>query len=446
MAVAIANSRNSDGEPRYRVIGVDQTTPQGMERIDSINQGLFPFPTSDSKLSSECAIANNFGNLTATCDQLAYKSADIVVIDIPLDIPFDDDLPILTISEFENAIRAVAQLVPPGALILIESTVPPGMCDKVIVPMFFHELEQRGISPDSVHLAHSFERVMPGEKYFDSIVNYWRAYAGYNDAAADACEEFLSTIVDTNRFPLTRLSSMLASETTKVMENTYRAVNIAFIDEWTKYAEQVGIDLYEVLDAIRVRPTHSNIRFPGLGVGGYCLTKDPAFAPASARQFYNLQELDFPFSKMAIKINNSMPMHTVDRLTKMLDGDLDGKKILILGISYRQDIGDTRYSAVEILVKSLESKGATIEVFDPFVEYWPEMGLKLPTKIPTPVFVDAVVFAIPHRQFQELDLIDWLGNSAPMILDTANVITAEQRKAFREINIRVESIGRADGL
>ena len=446
MAVAVANSRNPNGEPRYRVVGVDQPTQQGMGRIDSINQGVFPFPTSDSKLLSEYAAAKDVGNLTATCDQSVYKLADIVVVDVPLDIPFDDDLPILRISGFKNAIRTVGRLVPAGSLVLIETTVPPGMCDKVIAPMLFHELDQRGIAPDSVHLAHSFERVMPGEEYFDSIVNYWRAYAGYNDAAADACEEFLTTVVDTDRFPLRRLSSMLASETTKVMENTYRAVNIAFIDEWTKYAEQVGIDLYEVLEAIRVRSTHSNIRFPGLGVGGYCLTKDPAFAPASARQFYNLPELEFPFSELAIKVNNSMPIHTVDRLTKMLDGNLGGKKILILGISYRQDIGDTRYSPVEILVKKLKLNGATIEAFDPFIEYWPEMRLKLPTELPSPVYVDAVVFAIPHRQFRTLDLIDWLGNSAPMILDAANVITEEQRKACRAHSIRVESIGRADGL
>ena len=107
---------------------------------------------------------------------------------------------------------------------------------------------------------------MPGSNYLDSIVNYWRVYAGQTEAAADACKNFLTSIIDTDRFPLTRVSTTRGSELAKVMENTYRAVTIAFVDEWTKYAEVIGIDLFEVIDAIRVRPTTAlpNQASPGL--------------------------------------------------------------------------------------------------------------------------------------------------------------------------------------
>ena len=160
------------------------------------------------------------------------------------------------------AIRTVARKIKPGALILIETTVPPGTCEKVIWPIICDELEKREIDKDLVYLAHSFERVMPGIGYYDSLVNYWRVYAGRTNRAADICEEFLSTLINVDKYPLKRLASMTASEATKVLENTYRAVNIAFIDEWTKYSELIGIDLYEIVDAVRVRPTHSNIRLP----------------------------------------------------------------------------------------------------------------------------------------------------------------------------------------
>ena len=230
------------------------------------------------------------------------------------------------------------------------------------------------------------------------------------------------------------------------MENTYRAANIAFIDEWTKYAEMVGIDLYEVIDAIRVRPTHSNIRFPGLGVGGYCLTKDPAFAPAAARQLFGEESLKFPFSQLALQINQAMPAHTVVRMKNLLGESCKNTSILVLGVSYRQDVGDTRYSPVETLVRALEGDGAQVTCFDPFVDYWPEMDRCLPSHLPEAGSFDAVVLATPHKEFFDLDLPKWLDGARPVLLDTANVISKDQRQCCRAAGIRIESVGRGDGL
>jgi nucleotide sugar dehydrogenase len=230
------------------------------------------------------------------------------------------------------------------------------------------------------------------------------------------------------------------------MENTYRAANIAFIDEWTKFAEAAGIDLYEVIDAIRVRPTHSNIRFPGIGVGGYCLTKDPAFTPAAAKQILNYQELEFPFSHLALQVNQAMPLHAAAKLSKLLGGDVHDKKILLLGISYRQDIGDTRFSPVETFARALLQSGAKVQAFDPFVTEWPEMDWQLPSQLPSPMSFDAVVFATPHRDFMELDLVSWLGEARPTVLDTINAVSKSQRERCRQFGIQIESIGRGDGL
>ena len=222
--------------------------------------------------------------------------------------------------------------------------------------------------------------------------------------------------------------------------------NIAFIDEWTKYAEEVGIDLFEIIDAIRLRPTHSNIRVPGLGVGGYCLTKDPAFAPAAARQLFGEAKLNFPFSRLALQVNQAMPAHTVARLQNLLGGNCKDASVLVLGLSYRQDVGDTRYSPVETLVRGLEADGAQVTCFDPFIDYWPEMDRFLPSQLPEAGPFDTVVLATPHKEFFDLDLPKWLDGARPVVLDTANMVSKDQRQHCRMAGIRIESVGRGDGL
>jgi nucleotide sugar dehydrogenase len=446
MAVAVASARTQDGSFLYQVTGVDRDTPKGRERVEALYRGEFPFPTADPMLQETLTRAHETGNLSATTDESVFGVADVVVIDIALDIPFRDEHPQLQMTDLERAVRSIAQRIPEGALILVETTVPPGACEKVVMPILKDELQRRDLGEHAVHLAHSFERVMPGDAYLNSITHFWRVYAGATIEAADACEAFLSTIVETKHFPLTRLSSMTASETAKVMENTYRAANIAFIDEWTKYAETVGIDLFEVIDSIRLRPTHSNIRFPGLGVGGYCLTKDPAFAPTAARQLFGNKCLDFPFSRLAMQVNHAMPTHTVLRLKALLGGSCTGKSILVLGVSYRQDIGDTRYSPVETLARDLEAAGAWITGYDPFINHWPEMDRSLPSNLPEAKTFDAIVIAVPHREFLDLDLLEWLDRARPVVLDTANVITKDQRQRCRAAGVRIESVGRGNGL
>jgi UDP-N-acetyl-D-glucosamine dehydrogenase len=446
MAVAVAMARGSSGDPIYSVTGVDLNTTEGQERIDAINSGKFPFLANDSKLESAVRECVNAKTLRATSDPSVYRSADIVVVDIPLDLPFLENKPELRFNEFADSLKTVFEQVKSGALVVIETTVPPGTCEKVVKPLLGKELEKRGLPEDAVHLAHSFERVMPGEEYLDSVVNYWRVYAGNTDIAAQKCEEFLSNVINIEKFPLTRLSSLTASETTKVLENTYRAANIAFIQEWTEYSEEIGIDLYEILDAIRVRPTHSNIRFPGIGVGGYCLTKDPMFAPAAARQLFNLPDAEFPFAELATKVNQKMPIHCAKKLEKLVGGKLETKKLLVLGVAYRPDVGDTRYSPVEPYVRWLESQGAEVLVSDPYVEYWEEMEKYSLPELPDATLVDAVIFCVAHRQFKDLDLAAWMGRNRPCIQDLAAVLSKANRQELRATGCIVESIGRGKAL
>lgn len=442
MAVATASAQSAAGQPLYNVVGVDLPTAEGTRRVNSLTNGKFPFGTSDTALEEATKLASSAGNLTASVDLAAYATADIVIVDVHLDVDQSDaNKASVDFSGFENAIRTVAERMKENALVIVETTVPPGTCQTVARPLIQASLKDRGIPEDRFLLAHSYERVMPGEHYLDSIRNYWRVYAGATNASAEACRTFLETVVNVRDFPLTRLGSTTASELAKVMENSYRAVNIAFIEEWARLSERIEVDLFEVVRAIRMRPTHNNIRQPGFGVGGYCLTKDPLLAEVSARQIFGMDDLQFPFSKAAIEVNRLMPLETLEQVDQRLGG-LEGRKILLLGATYRQDVSDTRYSPSELFVKEAARRGASVSVHDPYVAHWPELDMAVLNDLPDASGYDAVVFAVPHKAYRELDLSSWLNGARPFVFDANDVISDSMRLSLQEIGVPQGSVGR----
>lgn len=441
VAAAVASATAPDGGPIFNVVGVDLPTPEGRSKASAIDRGRLPFACTDGKLTAALAAAHRRGNLVATTDEAAYEIADVTIVDLPLDLAKREGSTSVDWEPFRAGVRTLGERMPPGSLVIVETTVPPGTCEKVVRPEIERALAARGLPPSAILIAHSFERVMPGEEYLDSILNFWRAYAGCTPDAELACERFLRQVVNSQAYPLTRLPSTTASETAKVLENSYRAVNIALIDEWSRFAEAVGVDLFEVIDVIRRRPTHSNIRRPGLGVGGYCLGKDPLFAAIGARELFGL-DLEFPFSALALEVNRFMPMATIEAIQSLLDGGLRGKTLLVLGAAYRPGVADTRNSPTERLVREARSRGARVEVHDPLVRDWPELDLRLPSDIPPPAGTDAIVFAVAHAEYRRLDLLAWLGEARPLLFDANDVLTPEQRAILVQADHRLASIGR----
>ena len=445
MATAVAAARTEGGNPCFEVLGVDLPNAEGKAKVEAFNQGCLPLTSTDEELLSAFQQACQVGNLRATCDPAVYEQADITVVDVHLDVVWDGGHPSVCFDAFRRAIRTLGERMRPGSLIIIETTVPPGTCERVIVPELSAALEKRGLPADAILLAHSYERVMPGRDYFRSIVNFWRVYAGRTPEAARACEAFLSKVINVAQYPLTRLHCTTASETAKVLENSYRALNIAFIDEWGKFAEMAGIDLFEVIDAIRQRPTHSNIRQPGFGVGGYCLTKDPLLGGIACREFFGRDDVTFPFSEQAVQINQRMPLNTLDAVRSRLGGSLCGRKVLLLGVSYRQDVGDTRYSPAAILVRAAESEGSGVVCHDPFVSFWPELERKLSMTLPAARGFEVIIFAIPHQDYQTLDLAQWLGDERPLVFDANHVLSASQWEVLQQLGCPTGAIGRGAG-
>lgn len=443
MATVLASAKAEDGERLYDVIGIDLPNKQGKARVDALNAGIFPFDCSDQHLVLKTKNSVDDGNLAASTDERLISGADIVLVDINMNVTLSSTGAVADFESFEKAIISIGRNIQPGAIVIIETTVPPGTCEKFVTQVLQEQLVARGLSINDVYLAHSYERVMPGPQYLHSITNYWRVYSGLTDEAKSKCAEFLSSFIDVDAFPLTCLSTMTASETAKIIENTYRAVNIALMDEWGKFAEDIGVDAFEVIDAIKQRPTHRNIMRPGLGVGGYCLTKDLLFGEVSMREFFYENENSFLLSKLAHRINQNMPLRNVERLRSFLNDTLDHKRLLIMGVAYRSEVGDTRYSAVEKFFDEAVAQGAKVMLHDPFVGFWNEKQLEVPTVIPEIQDIDAVVFAVPHEIYKTMDVLDWLGAKRPLVYDCDNVLPRFEISKLRRAGVSVAATGSA---
>ncbi len=442
MALAVASARDAAGSPFYNVAGVERDTPAGRSKSAALTAGTLPIESTDPLMGQALQTALQAQNITATTDQSVYGAAHVVIVDINLDLQFTDDgEPQVDFGPLRSSARMLGSTLRPGTLVVVETTVPPGTCERVVAPELDTALEERGLPPGSILLAHAYERVMPGAAYFDSIVNYWRVYAGLTTEAAQACEDFLSKVVNVEAFPLTRLPSVTASEIGKLLENSYRATTIAFMEEWGRFAEAIDVDLFQVISAIRMRPTHSNMRQPGFGVGGYCLTKDPLFAQFGAHELFGLRDLDFPFSSEAVRKNEVMPLVTVDKLEQLLDGSLAGRRVLLLGIAYREGVGDTRFSPSKIFRDAAVERGAAVLAHDPLVARWDDHG-EVPSELPSPEGFDAVVFAVAHPEYVRLDVATWLGSARPLVMDANAVLGNDQLADLRQVGCRVWSIGR----
>ena len=190
MAVAVASKMKPNDSPMYNVRCIDLPTSSGKRRINSINAGLFPFDTKDQKLLNELSKAKKRKNLLATSDTSLYTEADIVIVCINCDLINIGKNSSVDFDSYKKSILTIAEKISEDTLVIIESTVPPGTCEHIVYPIFNKIFKKRGLDINKFYLAHSYERVMPGENYFDSIINYWRVFSGINEESANKCEIF----------------------------------------------------------------------------------------------------------------------------------------------------------------------------------------------------------------------------------------------------------------
>ena len=272
---------------------------------------------------------------------------------------------------------------------------------------------------------------MPGPNYINSIKNFYRVYSGIDQASADSVEKFLKTVISTDEYPLTRLKTTESTEMAKVLENSYRAMNISFAIEWSRFAEKSGVNLYEVIDAIRLRPTHANLMYPGIGVGGYCLTKDPLMASWASKEFFGV-EAGLQCSEKAVENNDRMPEFCFEFVRNVLEQQQsDIKKIGLLGVAYGPGIGDTRFSPVEDFYVRLSTIFSDIRCHDPYVNHWTELSLDIDNSLSSffQCELDVIIITTGHRDYVNSDgLYEFIAvnDISPIIIDTVGLLALEK--------------------
>jgi nucleotide sugar dehydrogenase len=477
MAGVIADSVDkATGRPTKFVIGMQRPSERSYWKIRLLDRGEAPVKAEDPEVAPmirRCVLEK--GTLIGTYSYDALRHADVLVVDVQCDYHKNALGDLRTgradMDALEDAFHVIGQYIPASCLVLIETTVAPGTTELVAAPILRREFRKRGIQSEPV-LAHSFERVMPGRNYVASIRDFWRVCAGINEESRRRVERFLTDVLNTEEYPLTVLDRPIESETCKIIENSYRATILAFLDEWSLFAERNGVDLKKVVDAIKVRPTHSNIIFPGPGIGGYCLPKDGGLGVWAYRHLMGYTDSIFKLTPMAIDINDTRGLHAAELVRDALremGRSVGGAKVVVLGASYREDVADTRYSGSEVIVRKLAEMGAEIAVHDPYVTHWwelekqdsyPGVGRSLARffrdqeRLSELVVqndlaaalkgADAVILAVKHEPYLKLvprDVMAMVGNTA-VIVDCHCMLTDDQIREYLAHGCEVKALGR----
>jgi UDP-N-acetyl-D-glucosamine dehydrogenase len=477
MAAIVADTVDKEtGKPGKFVIGCQRPSTRSYWKIPLLNQGVSPVKAEDPEVDpmiERCVLEKK--TLVATYNSDCLKLADCVVVDVQCDYSKQDLGNMRTgkveMGALEATIKIIGEKVPADCLTLIETTVAPGTTEFVAWPIMKKAFAERGIDSAPL-LAHSFERVMPGKHYISSIRDFWRVCSGCDERARGRVEKFLCEVLNTEEFPLTVMDRPIESETTKIVENSFRATTLAFLDEWSLFAERNGVDLIKVVEAIKVRPTHSNMIFPGPGIGGYCLPKDGGLGYWAYKHILGFNDDIFKITTRAIDINDTRSLHvatlTRDALRNM-GRQVAGTPVLLCGASYRQDVGDTRYSGSEVVVRKLTEMGAEMRVHDPYIEHWYELenqdvypapghslsrffrnqdglaNIRVQDDLAAALSgVTALILAVPHSQYLRLDpqkIVEWAGKPLAVI-DCFGILDDDRIRKYFELGCEVKALGR----
>ena len=406
----------------HHVIGCDVN----QKTVDLVNTGTEPFPGEDH-LAQFLGETVKSGHLTATTDTTAAVSeSDAVVIVVPL---FVDEEGIPDFGWMDAATEKIAQGLKPGTLVSYETTLPVGTTRNRFAPAL--EKGSGLVAGKDFHLVFSPERVLTGRVFAD-LRKYPKLVGGVNDASTKAGIKFYEAVLDFDDRPdLTEkngvwdLGTAEASEMAKLAETTYRDVNIALANQFAIFAEGANIDIAKVIAASNSQP-YSHIHQPGIAVGGHCIPIYP--------RFYLWNDPEATVVRSAREANAKMPEHAVSLLAKSM-GDLKGKKVAVLGISYRGGVKESAFSGVFGTVTALKSRGAEVVVHDPMYsdEEISSLGF---TPYAIGANVDAVILQADHKEYKGLSKKDFPGVQG--VVDGRRAMSA---KSFEGVSFRVIGAG-----
>jgi nucleotide sugar dehydrogenase len=332
-------------------------------------------------------------DLLITTDSNVLGDSEYVVISVPT--PLTDYQPDL--SYVEAATKSIAENLKKGQTIILESTTYPGTTLEIVKPIL--EKISSLVAGEDFLLGYSPERIDPGNKKW-TFKNTPKIVSGINETSLKKISEFYNSIID----EVVEVSGTREAEMVKLVENTYRQVNIAMVNELAILSNMLDIDIWEVVDAAKTKPFGFQSFRPGPGVGGHCIPIDPKYLSFKTRQIGQ----PVRFVELAQEINNSMPNYVISRISELMNKKeilLKNSKILLLGVAYKKDIGDTRESPAIDIIESLLEKSAEVSFYDPYVDelivnkesILKEQDLKSISNY------DLVIIHTPHTSFNNID-------------------------------------------
>ena len=392
------------GRSGLKVIGFDINTAV----VTGVNAGRSHI---QDLTDADVASLLDQGLLEATTDMRRLAECDAVSICVPTPLSKTRDP---DVSYVIAASEAVAAVLRPGQLIVLESTTYPGTTREVMQPA----LERTGlVVGEDFHLCFSPERVDPGNETW-TTKNTPKVIGGLTEACSDAGTAFYERFIDR----VVRVSSAEAAELTKILENTFRAVNIGLVNEVALIADLLGVDVWEVIDAAATKPFGFMKFTPGPGLGGHCIPVDPHYLAWKMRTLnYKTRFID-----LASEINAEMPIFVADKVREVLNRKrlaVNGSKIVLLGVAYKRDIDDVRESPALDVLKLLEADGADVAYHDPFVPEWKEDGVTRRSQTLTDELLsgaDAVVILTDHTDFDYA----WIFEKAKALVDARHAVVA----------------------
>lgn len=393
-------------EKGYRVVGID-INEKKIELIKSKNS-----PFVDDEIEAKLQI----DDLEVYTDFTKVGEVQTIVICVPTPV-FENRLP--DYGPVEGACRGVAPYLQKGQLVVLESTVNPGVCDEIVIPLL--EKESQLKAGQDFYVAHCPERINPGDKKWN-VSNISRVVGGLNQESLQKALDFYQSVISA---PIKPMGSLEEAEAVKVVENSFRNVNIAFVNELAESFSKMGIDVVNVINGAATKPFAFMPHYPGCGIGGHCIPVDPYYLIDYARKNYGFEH---KLLELACKTNEEMPEYTAELVEKGLkarERELKGTKVSVLGLAYKAGIGDCRESPSFELIKALKAKGARVVAYDPYVPEKSDVA-KLEEALDGS---EAVVIATNHALFSALRGYELANHGIKVIVDGRNCLDKEEMKS-----------------
>ena len=380
----------------FQVTGLQRRSKRSGWKIDQLNSGKSPFEGDEPGLDDLIARVVAKGTFKVTDDVEILTDSEVILIDVQT--PTDENH-VPQYESLKQVSEQIGQRIQTGSLVVVESTVAPGTTQNVVQKIIE---EHSGLTAgEDFDLAFAYERVMPG-KLIKNIITLPRIVGGITPKGAERAVEIYSKIVNAK----VHTTDILTAELSKTIENSYRDVNIAFVNEMALVCESLGVNIYEVIELVNELDSR-HLHLPGAGVGGHCLPKDTWLLRYGLNK-YGAHKMEPRFIALAREINNHMPVHMALLVEDALISKglaIQDANVTILGAAYLENSDDTRNTPAATLVSVLESKGATVIIHDPHVREW-EFG---PQEMESDLIkaitgTDCLVLVTKHREYTQMDL------------------------------------------